>query len=408
MLQDRAGGTGMKPVRLLVFAGSTAAVVALAGLPASASDEANGAEANEPATDLVDVVRRTPLGCTFDRLRIRPFGWVEASVSTSPGLDADERRARVFDVEDEGLSLHQAYFALERQPETGCCFDLGAKVAVLWGSDARFLHARGLFDDQDGKEQFDLLEAKAIARFPVARGLTVSAGKFTTPLGFEVIEAPNNLLPSRSLLFGYAIPFTHTGTIATLEASERWKLTYGIVQGWDVWDDGNGALTHLGGVAWTSATGNDAVIVNGIVGPEQEEDESDLRVVVDGTWTHSLCGGSWTTALNADFGIEEGAATDGGVARWWGAAGYLTRKFSDRLSATARLEWFRDEDGTRLGEEASLGELTLGVDWRPVECLPNLRLRPEVRWDHSFDGEFFDDGRDRDQLSLTLDVVFTF
>jgi hypothetical protein len=397
----------------LAAAAAPAAVAAAAQAdetsPPMESPAAPPAEPEDPATDLADLLRRTPLRCGLERVRVRPFGWVEAHLSTSPGLESDERWGRVFDVEAEGFYVRQAYLALERLPDPErCCVDVGGKVAVLWGTDARFLHPRGLLDDQEGREQFDLLEAKLLARFPVAHGLTVSLGKCTTPLGFEVIEAPNNLLPSRSFLFGWAIPFTHTGMIATLEASERVKLTYGLVLGWDVWDDPNDAMTHIGGVSWTSATGTDTVVVNGILGPEREGDERHLRGVVDATWTHSFCEGLWTTAINADLGVEDAAAPDGADARWGGVAGYVTRKFTDRLSATARVEWFRDEDGTRLGEKASLSGVTLGVDWRPARCLPNLRLRPEVRWDHSFDGDPFDDGRDGDQVSLALDVLFTF
>jgi hypothetical protein len=366
------------------------------------------AQPEKPKTDLVDVLRPTWLGRGLEAVRVRPFGWLEASVSATPGLRSDERSGRVFDVEADGFRLHQAYFALERQPDPKCCFDVGGKVALLWGTDARFVHARGLLDDQDDEEQFDLLEAHALVRVPVARGLTVKAGKCTTPMGYEVIEAPNDLLPSRSFLFGFAIPFTHTGAIATLELNERWKVGYGLVLGWDVWDDNNDALTHLGSVTWTSASGRDAVTLNAIVGAEREDEDDDLRTVLDATWTHSFCDGAWKTALNADYGTEEGAAPGGGDATWWGVAGYVTRTFSDRLSATARVEYFRDEDGTRIGEEAALGEATFGLDWKPFPCLPNLHLRPEVRWDHSFDGPFFDDGRDHDQVSLSLDLVFTF
>jgi hypothetical protein len=383
--------------RRLVFAVALAPAVA-AGAHAEEGDDG-------PA--LMDVVRRTRLGEAIARSGVRLHGWVEASVTASPWTEDDKRTGRVFDDEAEGFRFQQAYLALERQPQAECRLDVGGKVAVLWGTDARLLHARGLLDDQDDEEQFDLLEAHALVRVPVARGLTVKAGKFTTPMGYEVIEAPNNLLPSRSFLFGFAIPFTHTGAIATLELNECWKVGYGLVLGWDVWDDNNDALTQLGSVAWTSVSGKDSVTLNAIVGAEREDEDDDLRTVLDATWTHA-----WSdtvrTALNIDVGREEGAATDGGDASWWGGAAYLTKDFSDRLSGTLRLEVFRDDDGTRLGQEATLGEATVGLDWLPFCRLPNLHLRPEVRWDHSFDGAFFDEGEDDDQVSLTFDVVFTF
>ena len=37
------------------------------------------------------------------------------------------------------------------------------------------------------------------------------AGKFVTPIGAEVIESQDNWNYTRSILFGYAIPFYHLG-----------------------------------------------------------------------------------------------------------------------------------------------------------------------------------------------------
>ncbi len=393
--------------RLLPALGLVATLVAQGG--AALASGAN--EVAKPATDLVDFVRPTSIGEFCDRWRIRPYGWVETSLTTSPLTESDTRAARVFDAEAEGFRFHQAYFAVERVPVecgglNGGAVDLGGKVAVLWGTDAALVHARGLCDDQEGVEQFDLLEVNAQLRFPVAQGLTFKLGKCTTPMGFEVIEAANDLLPSRSFLFGYAIPFTHTGAIATLQASAQTSVSYGVVLGWDVWDDNNDALTQLASFAWKSPSEADTVTVNAIVGAERAGNDDDLRTVVDATWVHTWSE-SWKTALNADVGFEQGAAA-GKDATWWGAAGYATRTFSDAIAATARAEYFRDVDGTRLSTPASLAELTIGLDWKPWTCLPNLHLRPEVRWDHSFDGPFFDEGRDEDQLSLTLDLIFTF
>ena len=40
-------------------------------------------------------------------------------------------------------------------------------------------------------------------------------GKFVTPIGAEVIESQDNWNYTRSILFGYAIPFYHVGVRAT-------------------------------------------------------------------------------------------------------------------------------------------------------------------------------------------------
>ncbi len=343
----------------------------------------------------------------FSRFGVRPYGWVAASATTTPTPHGDRREARVFDDVADGVSLNQAYFALERLPDEERAFDVGGKVAVIYGTDARFLHAAGWMDDQDGDEQADLLEANLVVRAGVQCGLSLKVGRFTTPLGYEVIEEPAVALPSRGLLFGYAIPFTHVGGLLSWQVDKTVKLSYGLVRGWDVGDDVNDAWTHLFGFAWTSPQGGDTVTVQAIVGAERPDDDRHLRSVVDAVWAVDLSP-AWKLAFAADVGFEEAAADDGDDAMWWGAAAYLGWSPSDRATFTARLEGFRDRDGTRLGAPATLTDVTFGVDWRPIAAFPNLHLRPEVRWDHAWDRDFFDGGRARDQVSLTLGVIVTF
>jgi hypothetical protein len=357
---------------------------------------------------LAELLARTAPGRGLERVRVRPYGWLEVAATTTPGHEGASRRGRAFDDDAEGVRLHQAYLAVERVPLAEGGIDVGGRVALLAGTDARLVHSRGLLDEQTGEVQLDLLEARAMLGFPAGEGVTLSLGKFPTPLGYEVVDAPSNPLVSESFLFTYAVPFAHVGALLSVQATERVRFAYGLVQGWDVWEDDNDSWSHLGTVAWTSASGGDAVTFNGVLGPEGPGNDVRLRGVLDATWVHSFPRARWTAAVNSAFGFEDGAAQGGDAARWWGAAGYLTHRASDRLAATLRVEGFRDEDGARVGESASLLGVTLGLEWRPLPRFTNLRVRPEVRWDHSLLGPFFDDGADEDQVSLTLDVLLTF
>ena len=83
-----------------------------------------------------------------------------------------------------------------------------------------------------------------------------------------------------------------------------------------------------------------------------------------------------------------------GLAQWYGVCQYFYRGLTDRLSAGARLEWFRDNNGFRTAypaRYAALGvppvasgfagnfwETTLGLNWMPT---PNWVVRPEIRYD---------------------------
>ncbi|MGE0191696.1 MAG: outer membrane beta-barrel protein [Planctomycetota bacterium] len=200
-------------------------------------------------------------------------------------------------------------------------------------------------------------------------------------------------------------PFTHVGGIARLDLNEHLGVSGGLFLGWDVWDDDHDALTPYAGFSW-SPSDRDALTANLIVGAERPQDDDDLRSVLDVTWTREW-DACWQSALNVDVGLEQGAA-GGDDATWWGAAGYLTRRVTPCLSATARGELFRDVDGTRLGQRASLGGVTFGLDWTPKTPFPIFHIRPEIRWDHSFEGALFDGGSSHDQLTFTVECIIGF
>src|SRR5439155_811169 len=72
---------------------------------------------------------------------------------------------------------------------SGQNFDIGGRVEMMYGGDARFIHANGLFDNHDDdptgrivpgpRAQFDLTQAYADINLPVGNGIRVRAGKFT-------------------------------------------------------------------------------------------------------------------------------------------------------------------------------------------------------------------------------------
>ena len=105
------------------------------------------------------------------------------------------------------------------------------------------------------------------------------------------------------------------------------------------------------------------------------------------------------------------------AADWYGIDRYLYYELTDNVRIGGRFEWFRDEDGVRLGlsrpsnrnKNPFIGDmysLSLGINWTPCS---NMIFRPEVRWD-SFDGVGlpFDDGTDDQQLVMGRDAIWRF
>jgi hypothetical protein len=193
----------------------------------------------------------------------------------------------------------------------------------------------------------------------VGEGVKLRAGKMVTHMGYETINPTTNPLFSHSYLFGFAIPFTHTGAMAFYKLSDEVTVMGGFSRGWEQsLEDSNDSLDALAQVMWTV---NDkfTLIFSNTTGPEAAGNNSDYRTVFDVIATYQLRP-DLQLALNGDYGYESDAAANGGDAQWFGMAGYATQKLNDNLSATGRLEWFDDHDGAR-GLGTTVYEATLGV-----------------------------------------------
>ena len=95
---------------------------------------------------------------------------------------------------------------------------IGYKVKVSAGETAKLIHAAGLGTQPTGTanpESFDITEAYISYTAPIGKGLRFDFGKMVTFVGAEVIEAIDNPNYSRSFLFNYAEPITHTGVKAS-------------------------------------------------------------------------------------------------------------------------------------------------------------------------------------------------
>ena len=74
--------------------------------------------------------------------------------------------------------------------------------------------------------------------------LQLDVGKFVTPIGAEVIESQDNWNYTRSILFGYAIPFYHVGRARDARRERQGSPLAGyLVNGWNNGSEINGDKT---------------------------------------------------------------------------------------------------------------------------------------------------------------------
>jgi Putative beta-barrel porin-2, OmpL-like. bbp2 len=280
---------------------------------------------------------------------------------------------------------------------------IGGKVELSIGEDAQIIHSYPQ-SFNDSSEPSDSSVDLTQAYVSYTQGpLSIIAGKFETLAGAEVIEATGNTNYSRSILFGYAIPFTHTGVRATYAVSPTFSAILGFNKGWDIsrslktnssgrpsQDDTNSLTTELG-VAYnpTKSLSINAQLYDGqvenstyqIVSPRNNR--ALLDVVASYKFSDTLTG-----ILNYDTAHQTTAFLDNLTAKWNGLAGYLNDQITPKWLLSLRGEVFNDVDGYRLffpGTSTTWHEATLTGTY---SFNKNLSGRAELRSDSASDEIF--------------------
>ncbi len=327
---------------------------------------------------------------------------------------------RVFDAQHDSFSVHQAAFTLAKQPKEG----FGALVNVIFGEDADVIAP---FNQNPGsKSKVDLTQAFV----QYAKGsFTGIGGKFVTLAGAEVINPTQDTNFSRSILFGYAIPFTHTGVRGTYAVNDALSLIVGLNNGWDLLQDTNGSKTIETGASYAplknlslSAAGyfgNEKLCGSACASPVPAFTPGGYRGLFDFVGTYNATE-KLTFVLNYDYGWQDNASAftpdANGVATWNGIAGYGNYQFTDQWRGSLRLEYFDDKDGYRTGVKQQWKELTYTLAYLPNN---NIELRGEYRYDRSNGhtpfpfGPFHafqttNGGTSNGQYSFALEALFKF
>jgi hypothetical protein len=379
---------------------------------------------------LMVAMDRAGIGNTIGKAGIKLGGYVEGSWTYNFARPENQTNVgRAFDFEDQDLTLNQVDLFADKEvdPSKGK-FDIGGRIEWIFGADSRAMHSSGLNfygpgdADRGGQpfpnNQFDLNQAYLTFGIPVGSGLIITAGKFVSLLGYETVNVTTNDVTknvySHGYLFNYGTPFSETGVMGTYNVTTNLSLTLGVARGWEqTSNDNNGAIEGFGSMTWTV---NDKLKLIGTVdsGPQQNDDTSHYRTVVDVYGVYALSDSTQIVVdTNYGYGSREGndIGFDGkrGSGDWWGAAVYLTQHLCKYSNFNARGEYFNDDDGCR-GLNTSVEEITLGLAITPFpdrEWLKNLVFRPELRWDHASD-DIFNDRNDKNQFTAAGDLVFAF
>lgn len=210
---------------------------------------------------------------------------------------------------------------------------------------------------------------------------SVKLGHFFTPVGYEVVTAPDNFFYSHAITMYNSEPFTHTGVLATREVSENLTVHAGWTLGWDTgFDQLNRGSNFLGGFSASLAEDITFTYITtaGNFGARGDQGYGH-SIVTDFTLTDKL-----NYVLQSD-NVRIGETGEDNV----GINQYLFYTVSDCVKLGSRLEWWKGDvqtgyapHGGVLPNSGSLSyyQYTFGVNLRPHA---NFVVRPEVRYDWS-------------------------
>ncbi len=272
-----------------------------------------------------------------------------------------------FDDRSGGLDLNMAELEVQRIPSKA--LDWGFNAELISGNVLTLIRAS---DPTRNDVALSALLPLYVSFKPTS-WLQLDAGKFQSPLGAEVIETQKNWNYSRSLLFGLAAPYFHTGLRVTATLSPSLKAFGMVAQGWNNVKDNNRGKTFAAGVSWAPSRYFN-IAQNVLSGPETTGDSAHFRTVTD-----TIVGSSplrWLD-LNSNYDWGEDRLAH---ARWQGVALYARMHAGKKWAFSPRVEWYSDPQGFTTGAVQTLREATFTADY---QIFGVLLLRLETRSDWS-------------------------
>jgi hypothetical protein len=406
---DEAKAAAPTPVATAAPAPEAAPAAAAPASTPTATAQATPGEAAAPEAADAPPATPAPVATVTEAKKEAPALQANVFGSTSYSFNfnrpADHANGlRVFDTSDASARLDVVEVVLQHAataPGTA-----GFRVDLTAGSAIPHIAASaGLFRDDMGVAQdFDVQQAYVTYIAKVGDGLRIDAGKFITHMGYEVIEGYDgwNDNYTRSILFGNAIPFTHTGVRLSMPLGSKVTAMLAVVNGWDNVKDNNDKPSLGAQVVITPAPAF-TLYLNYIGGPERA-DSNDLRQVGDVVAIYKATD-KLTFSLNGDLGSEAGATMTGGRAGWYGVAAYGKLQATSTLAFTLRGEFFEDSQGVRTRVAQTVYEGTLTPSW---QITPSFLVRGDLRLDRSDQKIFTTDtttAPSKTQVTVAVNVI---
>ena len=289
--------------------------------------------------------------------------------------------------DEDGFQLTQGNLHIERDGTVGFVTDLNfGQVANAISTATHYSNTSHV-----GPQWFDPTQYYLTYTVPIGSGISLQAGRFVTMMGAETINTYNNLgfNESKSIIFGFGIPFTHTGIRGSYTFNDYVSASVGLNNGWDnPAASNNGGPNYEGELTLNNKDKSLSLVSNPMWGPNLVgKSNSNLGAIDEvATWKPSFVP-NLTLQTEYLYASETGPVVNGHSATWQGLAQYLVYDFTPSLESGTRAEFFQDKDGARTGTAQTLWEITQTLSYKVPE-VTGLLARLEYRHDNSSQNYF--------------------
>jgi len=306
--------------------------------------------------------------------------------------------------------------------------DWGFDISNLYGYDYHFTTMKGVFSNQllnNPAGANEPLPGKIYGDDPmlfyydlyipsVAQGMEIRFGRWLSLPDIEAQFSPQNYLVTHSILYTVD-PYTQMGVMTTTKLNNQWTVQLGVNGSNDtaIWN--SAARPSLQAcVRWVSKSNDDMLYpcVNNF--NESDYNYNNVQMYVM-TWGHRfsqsfhmLTESYYMYGRNVPgFGPGETPGITGssplpGKAGEYGIVNYLNFELSPSNMLSFRNEFYNDQKGQRTGFATRYTSHTVGVThW----VSQDLEIRPELRYEHSYDLPAYDEGKKSSQTVALLDAI---
>ena len=208
-------------------------------------------------------------------------------------------------------------------------------------------------------------------------GLKITAGKWATHIGYELLDAYSNRNYSMSYAFSYG-PFFHTGIRADIALGGKSAMMIGFAQPTDFVSTDSPDKMLI--AQFSTSSKNDQL--KAFLNYQGGKDKSQFDLVLNGV-------------VSSQVGINyDGTIANIGGNNWTSNAVYVNYDPSAKIGFTLRSEYFNDSKNA-VGVGSSIFQNTLSANIH----FSKLTLIPEIRFDNAKDKIFFNSNNNLNQYA---------